>query len=1221
MRMRTQNTVDSFLGNSERGLMKRSFTRLAALLACLALGACGHGGGDGGNGPSIGYLIDAPVGGVTYACGVLTGTTGSNGSFHFDPGTACAFTIGKVTVGSVGAMPSDGIVTPHDLAGVSRSDALNTNAVAIAQFLQSLDDGTQSTSINIPASVVAALSKVAPTSILSKTSTPAEIQSQVSTLVSTATNGTKALVAPGVAAANLNTYLQASFPNLSSTAGVSSPVASSSPNNVPNLAVAFPATLTASNTSVGFSATADVNAVGYWELLPASAESPTQWQVISGLDSKNAAVALSGNTSMAAATTASFNVTGLAYSTGYKLYFVVANASATGKVTQVYSSSITTAGAPQAPVLSPSTISTISSTNGSAIFPLTSDVTGTGYWVVLSAGTAPTAAQVIAGTDASNAAAPMKGSTQMTGGTAASISAPGLAYSSSYTLYFVASNLSDTSKLSQVLSVAIQTGPPPPPNITAISSRVTPSGTTAVFSVTVDAGATGYWVALNATAPKPSAAQIMAGKDSTETASAISGNQKVAAATATNISATALAYSTAYTIYFVASTSSSSASATVVQSVNVDTTMAAPPTTFTVSGTAATGAAFDSAAVTIIDSNGTVYGGGATDITGADGTYSITLPLTAKPPFVVMAVRDDRTLVSVIAEAKDTTTNITPVTNLIASRLSTSGDPAKLAGEIKADPALVNATKLTAKVTEVVALIKPVMDAIGDNTDPLNGKLVADGNNADKLLASLSISITPSSATTVNIEVSVKQKLDDGVDPAVIGFTNTTAPASALPPVTDTDLVPNGTDTLITDFLQRMTACYALTQANRVTSGGIAAADIIAPACRTLFSGDDPANYKHNGGTVSSTGAFSSIFGSGTGMQFDRGNYEMTRANGDLVIAYRATDSSGNKTNNTLLVTTEAGKLKAIGNQYKYSGSVTPWHQKRSFINQPAPGATYFSTGYTMQVNNTLKNAIPIFAKVVVTTPRGAVLTLKPLSGYSYLPLVKNPGGSETVTGTNFLRIRSAYEAAANSAKDPSAADTSLFFASSPATDAEIKDYPAQRTWRFDYYLASAPTVIDATQYYRTRARPMTIQELQKQPLPTLTEADIASAKANTKTGSGGLYLPTPTAGPLTLNWVWVASKDDSTLDLAPTQIRLWGAAIVSGKKYSYEDSTSVASTARSGNITCSSTNLTTDKHCDAIGSAANFTAGGLSDVHLWANASYGREFTHHYAYYTITIP
>jgi len=647
-------------------------------------------------------------------------------------------------------------------------------------------------------------------------------------------------------------------------------------------------------------------------------------------------------------------------------------------------------------------------------------------------------------------------------------------------------------------------------------------------------------------------------------------------------------------------------------------TAAAPaPTSFTVAGTAATGAVFANATVTIIGSDGTTYpaAGETAVVTGTDGSYTITLPLTAKPPFVVQAVRDDKTLVSVVAEAKDSTTNITPVTTLIASRLSTSGDPAKLADEIKADPTLVDATKLTAKVAEVVTLIKPVMDAVGDNTDPLNGKIVADGTGADKVLDSLSISITPSSATTVNIEVAVKQKLADGVDPTVVAFTNATAPAAALPAVTATDLVPSGTAALIADFLQRMTACYALPLTDRVSSGGTAAADIIAPACKTLFAGDDPTSYKSDGIIVSSTRAFSGIFNSAkTGVTFDRGSYEFTRGNGDLVIAYRASDTSSNSAYFTLVVQIDSGtgKLKAIGNQYQYNGSVTAWHQLRTFINQPA--ATYYSTGYLPNVNNSVDaNGNPIFAKVVVTTPKGGVLTLKPTAGSSYLPLVKNPGATEVVTGTNFLRIRSVYVDAANSAKDPADADTSLFFASTPLTDAEIAALPAQANWKFDYYLAgNTTTTPDATQYYKTRARAMTIAELQTQPLATLTDADIATAQANTKTNAttGGKYVPTPANGPVTLDWVVPAGA------LAPTSIEVWGGATVSGTKISFNDQASVASTARTGDIGCSAA-TSKDTHC----SAGNYVPGGLSDAHLWASDSFGREFTNHYAFYTITIP
>ncbi|MBE0621970.1 MAG: hypothetical protein IH605_15360, partial [Burkholderiales bacterium] len=421
------------------------------------------------------------------------------------------------------------------------------------------------------------------------------------------------------------------------------------------------------------------------------------------------------------------------------------------------------------------------------------------------------------------------------------------------------------------------------------------------------------------------------------------------------------------------------------------------PTTFVVAGTAATGAALDNATITITGSDGTTYPAAGEDpvVTAADGSYTVTLPLTATPPFVVQAIRDDISLVSVVAEAKDTTTNITPVTNLIASRLSSSGDPAKLAAEIQADPTLVNLAKVTAKVAEIVALIQPLMDAVGDTTtNPLTDNIqaaVAAGTGADKVLDSLSITITPNSATTVNIEVAVKQKQTEGEQPAAITFTggaNATAPA-ALPAVTAGNLVPSGNAELIAGFLSRMTACYALPQSERVTSGGTAAADIIAPACKDIFVGNDPAGYLSNGAKVSSTDAFSSIFGSGTGTTFDRGSYEFTRGNGDLAIAYRSTDSSGNSSNKSLAVRVDTdGKLRAIGNQYKYNGAVNAYHQLRNFINQPA--ADYYSSGYNLQVFNTADVADVV--KVVVTSPSGKTLLLKPSAGSAYFPLVKvNP--------------------------------------------------------------------------------------------------------------------------------------------------------------------------------------------------------------------------------------
>jgi len=224
---------------------------------------------------------------------------------------------------------------------------------------------------------------------------------------------------------------------------------------------------------------------------------------------------------------------------------------------------------------------------------------------------------------------------------------------------------------------------------------------------------------------------------------------------------------------------------------------AAPPATFSVSGTAATGAPFAGATVTLVDSTGAPFAADA--VTAADGSYVVKVLQSAKPPFVVQAVSADKTttLVSVVSEAKDTNTNITPITNLIASRLSPSGDPTKLAGELKAGTATFTTVSLQVKVAEIVALIQPLMDAAGDKSDPLNGKLVADGtSSADKVLDSLTISIKPSSASSVDIVVAAKPKPDDTASPMPLTFSG----GGTNAPVTVTVTAPSGTPSVPADF-------------------------------------------------------------------------------------------------------------------------------------------------------------------------------------------------------------------------------------------------------------------------------------------------------------------------------------------------------------------------------------------------------------------------------------
>jgi hypothetical protein len=631
----------------------------------------------------------------------------------------------------------------------------------------------------------------------------------------------------------------------------------------------------------------------------------------------------------------------------------------------------------------------------------------------------------------------------------------------------------------------------------------------------------------------------------------------------------------------------------------------APPA-LSLSGTAATGAPFAGAEISIFDKTNTKVGSGRTE---SNGSYAITLSAGATAPFVLQAVRDDLTLVSIAADSSSSTINITPITNLIASRLSSSGNPANLAAELKANPDLLDPVKVNASVDEIVALLKPLLDAVGATANPLTGKFAADGTGSDRALDSLLITITPSGATTANVEVAVKQLTADGVQPAPVQFTSgaaRTAPATALPAVTSADLLPSGTAPLIAGLLQRMTACFALPAADRVNLPNPAAAvasDVKSAACKGIFYNDDPAAYKGNGKLVGvgPKTAFNGLFKDGaTGMVFDRGSYEFTRGNGDLVLSYRSTDKAGNVVNDTFAVRADNAatptKLGLIGNQYDYDGNVAAYHQLREFPKYAT--YNYYSTGYAFNIPNDGS-----VKKVIVTSPKGNTLTLVVGSGSNILTFPKKGISPLTASGASFIRLRSVYADATNGA-DPAAVDVSQFFSAPRAEDAEIASYPAQSTWKFDYYTGAdiATSTLAATQYHKTRARPLTIPELQTQGLASLTPGVLAEVVSGMT--SSGLTLDAGDTGQLE----WLVADGA----LAPTQIRLWG-RLVADKTKNFDDAASVSASARAGIINCVSASQS-DTHCNGNGTfAAGLEATG---AHLWARNPAGREFAHYYAFY-----
>lgn len=659
-----------------------------------------------------------------------------------------------------------------------------------------------------------------------------------------------------------------------------------------------------------------------------------------------------------------------------------------------------------------------------------------------------------------------------------------------------------------------------------------------------------------------------------------------------------------------------------------------------ITGVAASGAAFTGGVVSVIDSRGTTVG--TSEPVGDDGRYTVTLAEGATPPLVLVATRatssgEVQTLVSVVASTESTIANLTPITTLIASRLSSSGDPARLAEELAAGQVQVTPEEVAATVDEVKAILEPLLAASGTSDfDPLRESFSTDGTGHDRLLDSINVTILPSGAGA-NIEIAVKPTSDEQAPTAIV-FDSAATVATILADnqitgstiggttIDGATLAEAGLSVRIAELMQRMTACYAVPFEQRVAGAapGIdavvgTAVDVIAPDCRGMFFENDPALYKHNGAvvrrTASNQGAFNSLFRrSADGVAFSLGTYEFTRANGDYVVGYTVRDMAGGESFGAVVARTSSdGALRLIGNQYDYPGHIVAYHQKRSFITLGQEEFSYFSTGYTPQITNVVVNGVPIFDRVEVTTPRGSRLVLVPTAGQSQLVLLRNG----VPTATNYIRLRVEYVDGSTTRPHPSVADSAPNIYAQPEwSEAELVASTSSGSWKFDYFLAgNSGASPDETQYYRTRARALSIGELRSKGFaelaPALTDEIRTGAPPAGQPFAGQLVFQENEQAVFATSgggagWGVLAGQ------MPPTSITLFGT--YNGNRFN--DSVNFSSTARSATVPCSPQSQG-DQHCFLGGTG--FAAGAaMNSFQLWSSDSTGREYAHLYGLYDL---
>ncbi len=682
------------------------------------------------------------------------------------------------------------------------------------------------------------------------------------------------------------------------------------------------------------------------------------------------------------------------------------------------------------------------------------------------------------------------------------------------------------------------------------------------------------------------------------------------------------------------------------------------PVQLILSGVAATGAPMVGAAVRVVDARGVDV---ARDIAvGADGRFSAELPATAQAPLALEAVLPDGDrLVSVVDRASGATTaNITPITNLIAARLSPNGRPEGLIQRFEQASAPA-AADIVASKQEVLTAIAPLRQALGDTTDPISGRFSVGGTGHDKLLDSLSITIVPKDANSASIELTVRTVRADETPMPAVAFASNTA-VGQLPQVgaglRREDLGADGVSARIDTFLAELNRCYALAVADRVTSTTVtprSAALVKDGACKTMYYQADPAQFLDNGAVVGN-GAAHGLFNADT-LVFDRPVYEYTRAavpnqSPEMVVFTMRWTNQRSLASDSMVLHLRAdadGALKLYGNQYRHAMSVRPIVLRQTYIRPDSGHMDNLRTGYNLLVANQQQDGKPVYDRVEVSAPVGLersatrdVFVLRPMLGISNLRMTGrflatrssntvwmgggwiDPVAAANTTTTSGRSISHPIELDGGGAmwvNDPQGLGWG---------DDRLERLSHKSVWTFRYFLrGNTGDTPDAVQSMTTISRAPSVREVRQKPLATFTPATLdwmgrmsAEPSANMfwMTARQDQMGPFPTDA-TALDFAW----DVPTGALAPTNLNGFGRTTSSysvgwEQRTPFDRLVGVASTQRDARIDCATPSATLRSVlCHDNGTSDRFSLSTMfSEFELWGKDLRQVEYSHSYATY-----
>lgn len=618
------------------------------------------------------------------------------------------------------------------------------------------------------------------------------------------------------------------------------------------------------------------------------------------------------------------------------------------------------------------------------------------------------------------------------------------------------------------------------------------------------------------------------------------------------------------------------------------------PTSVTLTGVAAYGAPYPvGSKLTVTDGSGKVIID-AQEITSTDGSYSLVIPASAIAPFIIHVTADELpSLVSLVPQKASGIANVTPITNLIASHLANSGNPADLATEITAGNQ-ITVDKVALKTAEVKAVLAPLLGAAEVTADPLTGAFKADGTGMDRVLDALKLDVIPVAGAS-NIVIGLKTALEEDELPVELAYSRGAGTSGDAPSLSSqistanltARLAPSGISVKIDDWVKKMMACQAEgidARVNLKNTNSAAASNIISAVCKDLFINSNPADYFSYGYRVTGKDHFSGIFwDSGTDLKLSNAQLEyvikntnttdVTKPmNGDVVFSYRWRTTDDKTDVSVLQGRIVSGQLQITGNLSPWDVGVNPRIEKRQFTQSSMSANSYVNTGYSIYANANKHGSTVSYIKV--KTPSGKTLHLKKKEGYDYYVLAATP--TDTSGVTSVLRLASSNLDSTNtrSARD---LDTNLFWGKNPDTgsgdwtDAQLKAIPNQGNWTYEFYDNETNLNLQGRAVRRTIARAPAIEEIKAVNWPKLTDAALTKIASTTAaTTSGAVKIST--VSKITLAGqngedYWTADANTTWL---PTGARISGAYYPNpAGSCSATDATKTNWTSVSGVLTC----------------------------------------------------